>query len=163
MLSVMTIRVTLGLAILGLGFGLAALAGLPVLIDNRTVGDVVVVTGFALAVAGLIVGLTGIPAEFKAWRRRKADRAADVANLKVKRRRIQHTKADALVRLTEAREELKKHMADRHADAQAREQRKTVRTIELENLIIDANLDFNTNEFSRHGIDPDAFDHERDS
>lgn len=51
--------------------------------------------------------------------------------------------------------------ADRHAQAQAHEQRKHVRSLELENLIIEADLAFNSNEFSRHGIDADAFDNER--
>ncbi|TFC21387.1 hypothetical protein [Cryobacterium glucosi] len=158
----MTVRLTLGLAILALGFGLAALAGIPAMIENRSVGDIAVVSGLALADAGFVVGLTGIPAEIRAWRRQKADRAADIANLKVKRRRIQHTKADVLIRLEEAHTDLEKYRADRRAQAQTREQQKYLRAIELEDLIIEANLDFNSNDFIRHGV-MDAFDRGRET
>jgi hypothetical protein len=153
----MTIRVTLGLAVIAIGFGLAALAGIPALIENRSVGDVVVAVGFAVALGGIVVGVTGIPAEIRAWRRHKADGAATVANLKVKRRRIQHTKVDALVRLTEARQAVEGSRALGDMGPM-REHLKTVRGLELENVIVEAELDFNANEFRRHGVDVDAFD-----
>jgi hypothetical protein len=159
-----TVRVTLGLAVLALGLALAALAGIPALIENRSIGDIAVVVGFAVAVAGLVVGLTGIPAEIRASRRRKeddaqrlADKEADRANLQVKRRRIQHTKADVLVRLTEAREELERIRLTNDSSA-LRDKQLQIRDLELENIIAEANLDFNANEFKRNGMDVMAFD-----
>ena len=159
-----TVRVTLGLAVLALGLALAALAGIPALIENRSIGDIAVVVGLAVAVAGLAVGLTGIPAELRASKRRQEDESrrlankeADRANLRVKRRRIQHTKSDVLVRLTEAREELEeiRRADDRFA---LRDKKREIRDLELENIIIEANLDFNANEFMRNGMDVAAFD-----
>lgn len=162
----MTLRVTLGLAVMALGLGLAALAGIPAMIENRTAGDVAVVVGLSLAGAGFVLGLTGIRAELRAWevrkeeaRRREANKVADAANLKVKRRRIQHTKVDTLVRLTEARHLVEVYRSDGDAEA-LRDQAREVRSLELENVMVDANLDFNANEFTRHGLDVEAFDND---
>jgi len=47
-----TPRVTTALWIVSAGLVIAALTGIPALIENRSVGDVVVVVGFAVAIAG---------------------------------------------------------------------------------------------------------------
>jgi hypothetical protein len=57
----MTTRATVALWIIGAGLAVAALAGVPLLLEARVAGAVVMMVGSAGAVAGIIVLLTAIP------------------------------------------------------------------------------------------------------
>lgn len=142
---------TLGLAVLALGFTVAALAGIPALVENRTVGDVVVIVGFAVGVVGGVLMLTALPAS----RRNRADlhraREADIDDLMVKRRRIvaqqqshrtqiQRIESAILMRTTlRASGDVSDEMANR-------------RTLEIELINLDADLAMNANDLKRLGI-----------
>ena len=79
---------TLGLTTLALGFAIAALASIPALIENRVVGDIVVVVGLAVAFAGAVLVLTAIPGAQALRRDRQRSIDAQVAVLRVRRERI---------------------------------------------------------------------------
>lgn len=98
----MTTRMTVALAVLTLGLAIAALAGIPALIENRTVGDIVVIIGFSVAVVGgLLVALAthGQRAQNKAI---KGSADFEVQQLRAERRRLTSLLNSANGRLSSA-------------------------------------------------------------
>ncbi|MGW9627641.1 hypothetical protein [Microbacterium sp. NPDC055521] len=95
----MTTRMTVAFSVLGLGLAVAALAGIPALIENRTVGDVVVVIGFAVAIIGLGLVFFAIPGQLKQNSALKKGEEFEIERLKVDRRRLKTLLGHAEARL----------------------------------------------------------------
>lgn len=155
----MSPRMTLGFSVLAVGLGVAALAGIPALIENRNVGDVVVVVGLAVALAGGAIMLSSIPAQRRNRAEAQRNREADLADLYAKRDRI-------LAQLTTVRGQIE-HLdrmamsgrlastalaalgTERTDDVERRAER---RALEVERINLEADLAFNTNELARAGV-----------
>ncbi|GAB3410972.1 hypothetical protein GCM10027515_31940 [Schumannella luteola] len=160
----MTARMTVAITLLTIGLAVAALAGIPALVDNRSVGDVVVICGLALAAGGVAVGLTAIPGVRRARVAVERNRRADVDDLTAKRQRIQAQmlgvqeeirKADASLMISSLHAMTLRASGTaprEHLDAEA--DRRALR-VELINLR--AELHMNENDFARLGAEvPDA-------
>jgi len=146
--------------ILAIGLGIAALAGIPALITNRDVGDVVMVVGFGVAFGGLVLGLLAIPGQIRAFSRR--DDASE------KRKRDEQSEVDALDAQRARIKAQLKNVRDRKRDAEngrllsttlitgrgdrERGYLETIRALELEESTLVAELEANAIQLSRHGI-----------
>lgn len=156
----MTARTTVALAVLTLGLAVAALAGIPAFIENRSVGDVVVIVGFAVAIVGVLLVVLAIPGQRRENGKLKRDAAVDVEKLRVERRRLHSTRARTVDALRREESSLAMRIPiragllgpDPTPDIRAEIERLKTALIEL-----DASIEFNAAEFKRHGItDPDA-------
>lgn len=98
----MTTRMTVAVTVLTFGFAIAALAGIPALIENRSVGDVVVVIGFAVAIVGLVLLFAAIPGQRDKNGAIKGNEQFEVDRLRVERRRLKTLLQHAQTRLSSA-------------------------------------------------------------
>lgn len=155
----MSVRMTLGLAVLALGATVAALAGIPALIENRSVGDVVVIVGLAVAVVGGVIMLSGIPAHRRTRDDMKRHRQADIDDLYAKRDRILaqldsvRSQIEDLDRVKMLRPISSVALSALGTEpASATEERAERRALETERINFGAELALNTNELARVGI-----------
>ncbi|WZH35475.1 MAG: hypothetical protein PIR02_11885 [Microbacterium enclense] len=137
----MTTRMTVALSVLTLGLAIAALAGLPALIENREVGDVVVIVGFAVAIVGVLLVILAVPGQRRETGKLKSNDAIELAKLGAERRRLASTARQTERAIDEVG----------WGDAAPEGMRLKTALIELE-----AALEVNAAEFRRYGIeDPD--------
>jgi hypothetical protein len=153
---------TLGLAIVALGFAIAALAGIPALIENRTIGDIVVVVGLAVALSGGVIMLTGVPAQRRSRAKLERIHRADIDDLMVRRNRImlqlaanrtQWEELDRIIRLRSMSPTIAMRAGSSDSSRQDEVER---RALEVERINLKAELDFNGNDLRRLGADPDS-------
>ncbi|MGN7187519.1 hypothetical protein [Microbacterium enclense] len=149
----MTVRMTVALTVLSLGLTVAALAGIPSLIENRLVGDVVMVVGFGAAAVGGVLVATAIPGQRRANKLIAANRLIDVDQLRIERRRLLESKADVLSRLFDV---TALHEAAQMANqtTRARIAMHDKRRLELESFNLETDIQKNANEFRRLGMEP---------
>lgn len=149
----MTTRMTFAVAVLTIGLAVAALAGIPTFIENRSIGDVVVVVGFALAVVGLALVALAIPSQRAENKKLKLSAEIDIEQLRIQRRHLWSRKMDSLAIFGEAQ-------LDRDASRQARlvnraaMAEETIEQLRITNADLDLALNTNANEFRRHGMTP---------
>ena len=147
----------MALSVLGLGLAIAALAGIPAFVENRVIGDVLTVAGFAVAAVGAILVGFALPGQRRQNNALERSTKVDVEQLKVARRALFRTKADVLTRLSEARDYEERTRTERHLSGSRLHARESLRVVELENGVVEDDIERNTNEFKRLGIDdPDA-------
>lgn len=137
---------------LTLGLGIAALAGIPALIENRSVGDVVVVVGLAVALAGGVVLLTGIPGQRRARDEVRRVRQAQIDDAMTKRERILAQQALANAQHKRVTSSIRMRMTI-GASGDEREHFAEARALEVELINLDAELAMNANELRRLGIE----------
>lgn len=149
----MTSRMTIAVSVLTVGLAIAALAGIPVLFENRLIGNIVTIVGGAVAIAGAVLLLLAIPAQRSENRKMQVNADIDVDQLCVERQRLWARKTDALARLGDALRHLDAArvagQTNRATMAQA-----DVARLQTENGDLDAALETNANEFRRLGVDP---------
>jgi hypothetical protein len=139
---------TVAITVLTLGLAVAALAGIPAFVDN-TVGGVVTIVGFAIAVVGLLLVLLAIPSQRKANQQIRRDKEFEVRQLAVERARLLELRRDIESRLMMAR-------VSRDAVSFLSQQQRAdgpVADLERESIDINAQLAKNANELRRLGAD----------
>ena len=146
----MTPRLTVAVTLLTLGLAVAALAGIPALVENRAIGDVVVECGLALAVAGIVLGVTAIPGARRSRAETKRNHQADIDDLIVKRQRIIAQRRSAQQRLDSLSSAILMRGALRASGDVSNEVAER-RVLEVELINHDADLATNANDLKRLG------------
>lgn len=151
---------TVALAVLGFGLAVAALAGIPALIENRTVGDIATIVGFAVALIGVALLLFAIPGQRSQNGELAVGRSAvkrnaeiDVDQLRIARRRLVDRKSTVLASLADAQATVTSWEMN-GSRRRAAEYGAEVKRLEVESADLEAELDTNANEFRRLGAEP---------
>lgn len=149
----MTPRMTVAISVLTIGLAVAALAGIPSLIENRAIGDGFMIGGFAFAILGVVLVGTAIPSQIRENRKIKTNADVDVDQLRIERHRLLVVKADVASRLFNVSAE---YEATRMAGQTNRAGMalRSMRALEIENANLEAQIATNANEFRRLGVEP---------
>lgn len=139
-MTVASVVATIGLAI-------AALAGIPALVENRSIGDVSVVVGLSIAAGGIVLALLSIPGQVRAVRQIGADRRAAIEYAKAAMRLAAVEKSTVVAQLSNASRLTVRGLTDGTQAEIAR--------LQLENVRVDASYQRAVIELGRHGLTVD--------
>lgn len=145
----MTTRMTVAVAVLTFGLAVAALAGIPAFIENRAVGDIAMLVGFAIALMGFALLLFAIPGQRRQNGALKVNDAFEVERLRVERRRLGSLLRHAQARLSSATMMVRPSALLNGGGADVGELRVEVADLE-------AAMQNNEIELRRRGADPSA-------
>ena len=101
----MTPRMTVGVTVLAIGLAVAALAGIPGLVENRAVGDIIMLCGLFIAIVGLVLVFSAVRGQWSATAQLKRSQAIDIKQLQLELRslRIQRTALTGRIKSAKAK------------------------------------------------------------